>query len=1290
VALLLPYTVNQSTVADGTTLYLSTETKGPSNEPLSSTWVRFTRDYFTNGPHSAPFDHRTQSNRRLRMSRTYEGALADGRYRQTKFDTTTFDGAGHHRKTTTTSYFGPTPAEQPNSVSIVNYNPGSSCSNPEASGCSYSLPSTSSRWILGRFDHRQIEDADPLTDDAARVDYDFDPATGFLRERRTRLAEDAIQNSDIRVLYTDNADGSVAREEWFGGDNGNQTTPTYALGYVYASGLPTETRYLDPTNLSSVLMSLGQKARDPYTGVALSKTDPNGLEVTYSYDELLRLTLEQDTSPNPSVRLGWTSYEYTFGGTALGSTNLVRKKSSSLSLCPSGPSSCFSYREQSESHLDGFGRSVLQRAERAPGVWSKRYDVYDTSGRLTVASSWGADSTGGGETLYQNFDVHGRPQRIVAPDAVTNPDHVVDIAYTGSRQTVTTSRIGTTFSGPEMPFSTTRKFDPSGRLIEIADPIAQTQYRYSSAGRLTSITQRQLVGTSSQVRTYNYDDRGFLTQESHPEGGPIFYKAYDARGHLLAKRAGVDSPTFEVAYLLDSTERVREVTMAGVLARRFTYDEPTGGAYALGKLTTAESWNSFAAYSDSMTITERRTYDGRGGAISQKKTLLNFNGVDRGNVVQSFTWNDAGELSSEAYPTWTLAPSAPSRTISYGYGNGRLSSVSGFATAITYHDNFELASIAHSNGVTDWIGKDPHGLPRPREIHTTGVAANQNWHSGVFEFDGVQNLRGTGGHRYRYDSVSRIAGAQLQLPEAPSVAPSFEDGFERGSACNWDYRTPEDVTCSGELTREAVQTLAFDAYGNLTATTTEGTTLNIPANVSNNRLLTATYDERGNVSAWSGNSYSYDRLNQLQEFHAGGQHRLFAYDAHGERVAATSPVSIGGPGQVKIRSLSGQVLREFRLATSLADPTWSRDWIYRGSAVLAVVVADGSGETPSHLTLDHLGSPRLITDEAGAKLAEHVYWPFGVEATTFDQDDLEIKFTGHERDLGDPSSASDDHDYMHARTYNPLIGRFLQCDPAGVRVGDPRALNRYAYVSGNPLANVDPDGRSLAALWKRIKRWFGGGDDSSAPGGGAGGSSTTNTGSNTSPGAPGAAGGTTGAITGTVSGSDEIPDSMIPPEPPEPPPCGVNPITGTHGFSRDPIGSVGHLRDPRGGGGEFLSPRPGDIHGALDIAADINRSPVYAYTDGTVERASWYSKDAGYNVLIDHDNGDSTSYSHLQAGSIPPNVYPGARVNEGQVIGTAGDTGNARGFPGHVHFTYRESGTTKIDPVGPLNAPCWW
>ncbi len=47
------------------------------------------------------------------------------------------------------------------------------------------------------------------------------------------------------------------------------------------------------------------------------------------------------------------------------------------------------------------------------------------------------------------------------------------------------------------------------------------------------------------------------------------------------------------------------------------------------------------------------------------------------------------------------------------------------------------------------------------------------------------------------------------------------------------------------------------------------------------------------------------------------------------------------------------------------------------------------------------------------------------------------------------------YDYR-ARFYDPALGRFISADPLVPEPGNPQGLNRYAYVTNNPLRYTDP------------------------------------------------------------------------------------------------------------------------------------------------------------------------------------------------------------------------------------------
>ena len=105
---------------------------------------------------------------------------------------------------------------------------------------------------------------------------------------------------------------------------------------------------------------------------------------------------------------------------------------------------------------------------------------------------------------------------------------------------------------------------------------------------------------------------------------------------------------------------------------------------------------------------------------------------------------------------------------------------------------------------------------------------------------------------------------------------------------------------------------------------------------------------------------------------------------------------------------------------------------------------------------DAIGSVRMITDANGLVLQRHDYLPFGEEWPTTTALVDQRLFAGKERD------AQTGFDYFGGRYYADRTGRFTTVDPVldvAAAVTRPQRWNRYAYVSDNPMARVDPSGR---------------------------------------------------------------------------------------------------------------------------------------------------------------------------------------------------------------------------------------
>ncbi|MGM0241268.1 peptidoglycan DD-metalloendopeptidase family protein [Enterococcus sp. AZ103] len=88
--------------------------------------------------------------------------------------------------------------------------------------------------------------------------------------------------------------------------------------------------------------------------------------------------------------------------------------------------------------------------------------------------------------------------------------------------------------------------------------------------------------------------------------------------------------------------------------------------------------------------------------------------------------------------------------------------------------------------------------------------------------------------------------------------------------------------------------------------------------------------------------------------------------------------------------------------------------------------------------------------------------------------------------------------------------------------------------------------------------------------------------------------------------------------------------------------------------------RGGEFHRGLDMAASQGE-PIHASKAGTVIKAEFHYSWGNY-VVIQHDDGMTTLYAHQQQYA----VKAGDHVEQGQIIGYVGSTGNSTGA--HLHL----------------------
>ncbi|MCG8673138.1 MAG: DUF6531 domain-containing protein [Pseudomonadales bacterium] len=133
--------------------------------------------------------------------------------------------------------------------------------------------------------------------------------------------------------------------------------------------------------------------------------------------------------------------------------------------------------------------------------------------------------------------------------------------------------------------------------------------------------------------------------------------------------------------------------------------------------------------------------------------------------------------------------------------------------------------------------------------------------------------------------------------------------------------------------------------------------------------------------------------------------------------------------------------------------SWTRLNIKALSIPLLAVFVSACGGTNTETVIyfahnDHLGTTKVLTNDAGTPVWEGHADPFGETEITIADVEFNQRFPGQYYD-----SESGIH-YNYYRDYDPSLGRYIQSDPIGLAGGS----NTFAYANQNPVAYTDEQG----------------------------------------------------------------------------------------------------------------------------------------------------------------------------------------------------------------------------------------
>ncbi|MDQ3801733.1 MAG: RHS repeat-associated core domain-containing protein [Acidobacteriota bacterium] len=575
------------------------------------------------------------------------------------------------------------------------------------------------------------------------------------------------------------------------------------------------------------------------------------------------------------------------------------------------------------------------------------------------------------------------------------------------------------FGNPAVSLSglkTTYSYDALNNLTVVNQGVQQRTFAYTSLSRMLSASSPE-AGTVS----YQYDNNGNLTQKTDARSVVALY-TYDALNRPLTRSysAPPNTPNYENS-----------------LPVSYTYDNLPN---AKGKLTKIVTGNVSTPFS----VTEYQAFD-KLGRVTQSRQIVEE------KVYNStfYKYNLSGGLVEQTYPSGRVVKNIVD-------DNGDLSSVqskknqnSGFwsyASHFTYTATGQISSVQLGNGrwehtqfnsrlqpVQIALGKVRNAADLLKLDYSYGTwengMLNQEKNNGnvaqqIITVPTIGNNAGfTATQTYTYDALNRIKQATETIPNQTGWQQTFT--YDRYGNRNFDE--PNTTTLPQRC----------GAAPNPTVCPNDPA-FNPTINIQNNRPNGYLFDNAGNTTRDAQNrKFTYDSENR--------QVRVETVDARGNVVNTLGQYFYDGDGR-----------RVKKIVPAMQEITI---FLYDASAKL--IMEYSTAQPPqipqvSYTTNDHLGSPRINTNQQGDVMARHDYQPFGeeIQRASYGSDDIRKQFTGYERDK------ETNLDFAQARYYNSDQGRFSSPDPylPSAVAGTPQSWNRYAYVLNRPFVYVDPDG----------------------------------------------------------------------------------------------------------------------------------------------------------------------------------------------------------------------------------------
>jgi len=706
-------------------------------------------------------------------------------------------------------------------------------------------------------------------------------------------------------------------------------------------------------------------------------------------------------------------------------------------------------------YKDALGRTYVDQVAQSPTSTtadSVSY-TYDVMGRLyskSMPCSVGYTGTCSTPQTTQTYDALNRP-------LVTTDGGNGTLSYTYNQNDVLLA------TGPAPAAENLKQkqleYDALGRLTSVCEVTQgagyvacnqshaangyMTTYAYDSYNGYNRVTVTQNAQTSAtQTRTYLHDLVGRLVSETNPESGTTQHIYDSSSGQCAAW--GYTTP-----YPGDLVEQ----DDANGNASCYLYDglHRLLATYHFGPNTTPS--NHFVY--DAASVNGTNMSNAKGRLAEAFTCVAGASNCAGSNLLtdEDFSYSARGEVS-DLYESTPHSGGYYHTTASY-WANGALNTLGGVPgqTAWTYGVDGEGRPSTAVQGSTNLVSSVTYNQASQPKIISFGVDSdNYSYDPNTGRMTNYTFTVGTTPKSLIGNLTWNANGSLRQL--------QITDQFNAGGTqtCNYGTASTAGYDDLGRLLSADCgvstwqQTFSYDVFGNLTKTTGGSFSWNPGYNPATNRytLSGTSYDSNGNLLNDTFHTHTWDAENhpvKIGSTCGTSSTVCVTYDAFGKIVekqsgSAYKQILYSPVGKTAV--MNGQTL----VNTYLSLP---------GGATLY--------ETPGAKDLWHkdwLGSARLSSTVTGHTIFyDRAFAPFGEQYSSFGSANSGLSFTGDTQDTFIVNGSTPEPYDTPNRELHPIQGRWLSPDPAGLNAVDltnPQSLNRYAYVSNNPVGEIDPSG----------------------------------------------------------------------------------------------------------------------------------------------------------------------------------------------------------------------------------------